>query len=67
MIPAGWRVYQGTLPFVIAYLPDWTVDETQISNNLVYFSSRRWPIRWFVVIATTATPEDCRPDVLRDR
>lgn len=68
VIPTGWRVYQGTLPFVIAYPPDWTVDESQLANNLVYFFAPVADQSIFVVIATTAAPEESpNLDVLRDR
>ena len=66
--PADWRIYQGPLPFAIAYPPTWTVDETQLGNNLVYFYAPGADQSIFVVVATTARPEeDANLDVLRDR
>lgn len=66
--PVGWRVYQGQLPFAIAYPSDWTVDESQLGNNLVYFFAPVSDQSIFVVIATTGAPErDPNLDVLRDR
>ncbi len=66
--PADWRIYQGRLPFTIAYPPDWTVDESQLGNNLVYFYAPGAEQSTFVVIATTAQPEEnANLDVLRDR
>lgn len=67
-IPAGWRVYQGPLPFAIAYPPDWTVDESQLSSNLVYFFAPGADQSIFLVIATTGAPEETiNLDTLRDR
>jgi hypothetical protein len=68
-IPAGWQVYQGPLPFAIAYPPDWTVDESQLqSSNLVYFFAPGADQNIFLVIATTGAPEESpNLDVLRDR
>lgn len=66
--PAGWRVYQGLLPFAIAYPPDWTVDESQIGNNLVYFFAPVPDESIFVIVATTGAPgETTNLDILRDR
>jgi len=66
--PADWRIYQGRLPFAIAYPPNWTVDESQLGNNLVYFYAPGPEKDVFVVIATTAKPEEnANLDVLRDR
>ena len=37
-VPAGWRIYNGTkLPFVMAYPPDWRVDDTKVGQ--VIFSA----------------------------
>jgi hypothetical protein len=39
-VPAGWKVYTGTrdFPFVIAYPPDWTVDDGLLpEQRIVYF------------------------------
>jgi hypothetical protein len=67
VVPAGWHIYQGPLPFAIAYPPDWTVDESQLSNNLVYFFAPGADQSVFVVIATTAAPQASpNLDVLRD-
>lgn len=67
-IPAGWRVYRGALPFVIAYPPDWLVDESQIAQKLVYFYAPLADRSVFVVLATTGEPEaNPNLDVLRDR
>jgi hypothetical protein len=40
-VPSGWKVYRGgaQLPMVIAYPPDWTVDESKLSNNIVVFNA----------------------------
>lgn len=66
--PAGWKVYRGPLPFVIAYPPDWIVDESQLGQNLVYFYAPVPDRSTFVVIATTGGPEaNPNLDVLRDR
>jgi hypothetical protein len=67
-VPAGWKIYRGRLPFVIAYPPDWTVDEGQIDQGLVYFYAPTPGRDTFLVIATTGRPEDDpNLDVLRDR
>jgi hypothetical protein len=56
------------LPFAIAYPPDWTVDESQLSNNLVYFFAPVADQSIFVIVATTGAPEgSVNLDVLRDR
>lgn len=66
--PADWRVYQGRLPFAIAYPPDWTVDESQLSSNLIYFFAPGQDQSIFLVIATTGMAEGAvNLDVLRDR
>jgi hypothetical protein len=67
-VPAGWRVYRGSLSFVIAYPPDWLVDESQLGQHLVYFYAPVPDRSIFLVIATTLVPEaDPNLDVLRDR
>ena len=66
--PADWRIYQGRLPFAIAYPPNWTVDESQLNDNLVYFYAPGADRSVFMVVATTAKPEEnANLDVLRDR
>jgi hypothetical protein len=68
VIPPGWRVYRGALPFVIAYPPDWIVDESQLAQHLVYFYAPVPDRSTFMVIATTLEPEaNPNLDVLRDR
>lgn len=68
VVPAGWRVYRGTLPFVIAYPPNWIVDESQLGQHLVYFYAPVPDRSTFLVIATTLEPEaNPNLDVLRDR
>jgi hypothetical protein len=67
-VPPGWKIYRGTLPFVIAYPPDWIVDESQLAQGLVYFYAPVPDRSIFVVIATTGEPEtNPNLDVLRDR
>jgi hypothetical protein len=56
------------LPFTIAYPATWTVDESQLGSNLVYFFAPVADQSVFVVIGTTAAPwVDANLDVLRDR
>lgn len=65
-IPAGWQVYAGTsLPFALAYPPDWTVDESHMADGVVYFRSVAQPTTW-VMIATRVKAEGRTADELRD-
>jgi hypothetical protein len=68
-VPPGWQVYRGSLPFVIAYPPDWKVDESQLAiSNSVYFFAPVEDQSVFLVIATTGAPEASpNLDVLRDQ
>src|SRR3712207_8432765 len=64
--PAGWRVYTGTrVPFVIAYPPDWSVDESSIADGLVYFRHPTDEATW-VLVATTGQRTQRTADELRD-
>lgn len=38
-VPAGWKVYRGpaALPFVVAYPPDWTVDDSLLPEQTIVF------------------------------
>jgi hypothetical protein len=38
-IPAGWQIYRGTptFPFVVAYPPDWTVDDSLLPDQRVIY------------------------------
>lgn len=66
-VPVGWRVYQGPLPFAIAYPADWRVDEGQLDRNLIYFYAPGGNGDTFVVVGTTGVGEaNINLDVLRD-
>ena len=64
-MPAGWKVYSGTKsPFVIAYPPDWVVDEAELGK--VYF--RAPGAVPFALIYTGGGPDpNANVDVLRDQ
>lgn len=66
-VPTSWKIYRGTLSFVVAYPSDWRVDD-QPATGLVYFYAPVPTQTTFLVIATTGqiTPET-NLDVLRDR
>jgi hypothetical protein len=65
-IPAGWKIYQGTLGFAIAYPSDWRVDDKS-ATGLVYFYAPVPTQTTFLVIATTGKPEpNANLDVLRN-
>ena len=65
-IPAGWQVYRGTrVPFVMAYPPGWTVDESGVGEGLVYFRHPSNVATWLLV-ATTGQRETRSADELRD-
>lgn len=38
-IPAGWKIYRGppALPFVVAYPPDWTADDSLLPEQTIVF------------------------------
>ncbi|MGN6672052.1 MAG: hypothetical protein ACTHMA_02050 [Thermomicrobiales bacterium] len=38
-VPAGWQVYRGpaNLPFVVAYPPDWTVDDSLLPEQTIIY------------------------------
>ena len=39
-VPTGWKIYRGTrVPFVVAYPPDWTVDESGASVGQISFTT----------------------------
>lgn len=65
-LPAGWRVYNGALPFTIAYPPDWTVEE-DAARGLAYFYPPDPARTTFLVIATGAPEPAPNLDVLRHR
>jgi hypothetical protein len=65
-VPAGWKIYQSTLSFAIAYPSDWRVDDRS-SAGLVYFYAPVPTQTTFLVIATTGKPQpEVNLDVLRD-
>jgi hypothetical protein len=70
-IPAGWRVYRGPreFPLVIAYPPDWTVDDSLLpEQHVVSFLGPGGAdgLADTVDIEASAQPDDPNIDVLRD-
>ncbi|HEX5505063.1 MAG TPA: serine/threonine-protein kinase [Thermomicrobiales bacterium] len=65
-VPAGWKVYYGTtVPFVMAYPPDWTVDESDAAKGQISFESQEGII---VEISTTGKADPAaNVDTLRDQ
>ena len=73
-IPAGWQTYNGgaRVPFMIAYPPDWTVDDSRATQGRVslYGPGVNQPYEdaLWILIATTGSPvPDANIDVLRDQ
>ncbi|MDP9374055.1 MAG: hypothetical protein M3Q65_16675 [Chloroflexota bacterium] len=67
-VPAGWRIYRGPrqMPFVIAYPPDWEVDESEIDEGQVAFISPSETE--IVLISASDEPEpDADVDALREQ
>ncbi|HET8628195.1 MAG TPA: serine/threonine-protein kinase [Thermomicrobiales bacterium] len=65
-VPAGWKVYYGTtVPFVMAYPPGWTVDESDAAKGQISFESQDG------IIVEISTEGKANPsanvDVLRDQ
>jgi hypothetical protein len=67
--PAGWRVYRGTeVPFVIAYPPDWAVDETSASvGEITIRSNRQDGVTWGRVRVVGKPDRPATVEMLRDR
>lgn len=66
-VPAGWKVYRGaSVPIVMAYPPDWTVDEADIAKGVVYFRSPYEKV-WLAVAVRGLQPAGANVDVLRDQ
>lgn len=66
-IPANWLRWSGTpsLPFTIAYPPDWLVDRQE--PDRVYFRSPQDPDRvWLVIGSTSKVEPGANIDALRD-
>lgn len=68
-VPPGWRQYRGSaVRFAIAYPSDWTVDESQAGQGLIYFYAPVPDRSVFLVVGTTGMAEAAANiDVLRDR
>ena len=65
-VPSGWNVYRGTaLPFVIAYPPDWTVDESEAARGVIYFRAPRQAV-WLAISSDGRRNPGANIDVLRD-
>lgn len=65
--PAGWKVYPGTpqAPFTIYYPPNWTVDESNLSNGYVLFVDPS--VYRAVLVGNTGAPTNRTADELRDQ
>lgn len=66
-VPAGWKVYNGhpKVPFVMAYPPNWKVDESDADTGSVGFSSPDGQL-YFLVHTTGKRDPNANIDVLRD-
>lgn len=72
--PAGWQTYAGTprVPFMIAYPPDWTVDDSRANQGRIYIYgpgvTQPYEDALWILIGTTGRAEpDANIDVLRDQ
>ncbi len=64
--PAGWFVYTGSLPFNLAYPPDWVPVE-DAAHGILYLYSPDPARTTFLVLAAGVPETDPNLDILRDR